>query len=241
MQYGDISMVYDALMYDIPYKAWAEYIFKKINGAKTVLELGSGTGSMTMELASRYDVQALDISSDMLEVAREKLIKNGKSARLISGDMCDFSLQKPVDAVVSVCDGINYLITPEKVKQAFLSVYKNLKPNGRFIFDISTEYKLKGMDGQLYSEDADDVTYIWRNKYENKIITMDIAFFVHEEDENYFRFDETHLQRAHSKDEIEAWLNECGFDLISVTDDYTENSVTEQTMRMTFCAARKEG
>jgi predicted TPR repeat methyltransferase len=142
--------------------------------------------------------------------------------------------------VVSACDGINYLITPEKVKQAFLNVYKSLKAGGIFIFDISTAYKLKAMDGQLYSEDTDEVTYIWRNSFEGDVISMDIAFFVREEDENYFRFDENHLQRAHKQEEIEEWLKECGFDIISVTDNYTDSPVKEDTLRITFCAKRKE-
>ena len=239
MQYGEIALVYDSLMYDMPYSDWAEYIRKNIKG-DTVLELGCGTGSITEKLSAYYDVTALDISEDMLEAAREKLMSKGRQARLINGDMCDFSLHKPVDSVVCICDGINYLITPEKVKQAFLNVYKNVKSGGRFIFDISSEYKLFAMENELYSEDNDTVTYIWRNTVDEdkKLIEMDITFFVNEEDERYFRFDEKHVQRMHSVDEITLWLKECGFKIISVTDNYTDKEITDETMRITFCAEK---
>ncbi len=240
MQYGDLALVYDALMYDMPYSDWADFIFKNLKDAKTIVELGCGTGNMTKILSKKYDVTALDISEEMLESARQKLMKNGISARLIQGDMCSFSLHKKADGAVCVCDGFNYLITPEKVKQAFLSVYNNLKAGGRFIFDISSKYKLLSMDNQLYSEDCDDATYIWRNKAKGDLLNMDITFFVPEGEESYFRFDEQHVQRMHTLEEITSMLQETGFKLISIKDNYTENDIQEDTLRITFVAEKLE-
>lgn len=239
MQYGEIALVYDSLMYDMPYDKWAEFIRKNLKGT-SVLELGCGTGSITEKLCAYYDITALDFSEDMLDIAREKLMKKGKTARFIKGDMRDFALHKPLDNAIIICDGINYLTSPDDVRKTFLKVFDNIRSGGRFIFDISSPYKLKNMAGQLYSEDADDVTYIWRNTMDNDIINMDITFFVAEDDEHYFRFDENHIQRAHSKEEISALLNECGFKIISVTDDYTNDEVKDDTMRITFCAEKKE-
>ena len=238
MQYGEIALVYDSLMYDMPYKEWAEFIRKNLKG-QTVLELGCGTGSITELLSAYYDVTALDLSEDMLDIARQKLMNKGRTARFIKGDMRDFSVHKPMDNAIIVCDGINYLLSEADVKKAFLKVYENIKAGGRFIFDISSAYKLKNMVDQLFSEDADEVTYIWRNTMENDILSMDITFFVAEDEERYYRFDEKHLQRAHSLEEISLWLNECGFEIISITDNYTEESVKDDTIRITFCAEKK--
>ena len=238
MQYGEIALVYDSLMYDIPYEDWAKFIGQNLKG-RSVLELGCGTGSITEKLCAYYDITALDFSEDMLDIAREKLMKKGRMARFIKGDMRDFKVHKPFENVIIVCDGINYLTSLSDVKKTFLNVFDNLLPGGRFIFDISSQYKLKNMAGQLYSEDADEATYIWRNTMEGDIITMDITFFVAEDDTHYFRFDETHLQRAHSIEEISALLCECGFEIISVTDNYTNNAVRDDSMRITFCAEKK--
>ena len=94
------------------------------------------------------------------------------------------------------------------------------------------------MDGQLYSEDNDDITYLWRNSFEaeTRLLTMDIAFFVAEDSTHYVRFDEEHVQRAHRKEEIVLWLEQTGFQVLSVTDDYTEKNSTEKSMRITFCS-----
>ncbi len=240
MQYGDLASVYDALIYDMPYEKWAGFIFKKLENAKSVLELGCGTGNLTELLTRRFNVMALDISADMLDIAAEKTRKTGRRPVFINADMCEFLLNKPADAVVCACDGINYLTSPEQVKKVFANVNRNLKIGGRFIFDISTEYKLKAMDGQLYSEDSDTVTYIWRNSYDEqaKLITMDITFFTSSDGENYTRFDETHVQRAHGVEELETCLSEAGFGLLSVTDDYSDTEAKDDSVRVTFCAEK---
>jgi len=237
MQYGELARVYDAFIYDMPYERWCKFVVDNMNRADKIVELGCGTGNLTVLLARYFDVTALDISGEMLEYASEKIRQGGKKARLINENMCDFSLHRQVDGAVCACDGINYLKTPEQIKQAFFSVNRAIKLGGRFIFDISTEYKLRGMANELYSEDSDEATYIWRNSFDEatKQITMDLAFFVLNKSGNYTRFDETHIQRAHSVEELTVWLEECGFKLISLNDDYTNEQPKKEALRITFC------
>lgn len=45
---------------------------------------------------------------------------------------------------------------------------------------------------------------------------MDITFFVREADGRYRRFQETHEQRAHSAEEIAAWLSAEGFEGVEI-------------------------
>ena len=238
MQYGSLSRVYDELIYDMPYEKWAEFIFNKVPLGAKALELGCGTGNLTKFLAKRFDVTAIDISEQMLIVAQEKLRKSGLPVNFVAGDMTDFSLHKPVDCALCACDGINYLLTPEKVAKAFSSVRKSLKTGGLFIFDISSEYKLTQMDNQLYSEDAQNVTYVWRNSFDKatKCINMDITFFVANNENTYTRFDEVHVQRAHSVSEIQQLLKDNGFETVSVTEDYSLSEITDESLRITFCA-----
>ncbi len=238
MQYGEFAQVYDELMYDVPYEKWVDFIVKKLGKVQNVLELGCGTGNVTQLLASRFDVTALDISEEMLEVAAQKLRKGGKMARLVQGDMCDFKLHRSAEAAVCICDGINYLTEKSKVLKAFKNVRNNVIAGGLFIFDISSEYKLKQMNNQLYSEDNEQVTYIWRNSFdeETKCINMDISFFVCQGDNEYVRFDEVHTQRAHSIEEIKECLKKADFKVISVSDDYSDETVKTDSMRITFVA-----
>lgn len=75
--YTAFAYVYDELMDNVPYDEWAEYLIGllKENGVADglVCELGCGTGQMTRRLAAAgYDMIGIDLSEDMLEVAREQ-------------------------------------------------------------------------------------------------------------------------------------------------------------------------
>ena len=56
--------------------------------------------------------------------------------------------------------------------------------------------------------------------------------------ELYRRFAERQTQRAHSADEIAAWISECGFDKISVFGDRTFDAPREDEMRLHFTAVK---
>lgn len=75
--YSAFAYVYDELMDNVPYDAWAEYLIGllKENGVPEglVCELGCGTGQMTRRLAAAgYDMIGIDLSEEMLDVAREQ-------------------------------------------------------------------------------------------------------------------------------------------------------------------------
>ena len=79
--YSVLAPVYDRLNDTVDYAAWADFLEACIErfGSGTsgtpkdgasILDLGCGTGSMTIELAKRgYDMTALDLSEDMLAEA----------------------------------------------------------------------------------------------------------------------------------------------------------------------------
>ena len=78
MIYDLIAPIYDKVNGDVDYVAWADFIEKIIakeykNGKpELVLDLGCGTGRMTLELAKRgYDMTGVDYSVEMLDIARE--------------------------------------------------------------------------------------------------------------------------------------------------------------------------
>ena len=61
-------------------------------------------------------------------------------------------------------------------------MFESLKPGGRFAFDISGPAKLKGMAGQMYGEDRENVTYVWMNHWQGdpsrRLLKMALTFFV---------------------------------------------------------------
>lgn len=107
--------------------------------AKTVLELGCGSGSMLKVLSRSYRATGIDCSADMLAVAKTKAPR----ARLLLGDITSFQLAEKFDAIISPFDTINHITSFRLWKRVFAAVCAHLAPEGVFIFDVNTESKME--------------------------------------------------------------------------------------------------
>jgi hypothetical protein len=136
---------------------------------------------------------------------------------------------------------VNYLTTGEDVKAFFAAAHKALRTGGALAFDISSRHKLRDkMGNAFFGEERDDVAYLWQNQYDeqNHVIQMDLTFFVEREDGLYERFTEQHEQRAHTAEEICAWLSECGFAEITVYGDRSFDAPDDHCERIHFSAKK---
>src|SRR3954451_1329418 len=106
---------WDARTYDVssePQQAWAGDVLARVHGIAedaTVLDVGCGTGRVTealLALVPRGRVLALDASTDMVALARERL---GHRAAVWCQDVLDLDLQQPVDAVVVLTAALHWV------------------------------------------------------------------------------------------------------------------------------------
>lgn len=244
--YEQFAALYDRLMDDFNYPAWADYYLTLLarHGVKPKLicECGCGTGSMSVEFAKRrMKLVSSDLSEDMLRAAQDKARKSGVMIPFVQQDMRQLSIHKPCEAVLCCCDGVNYLTDRESVHEFFRAAFKALRPGGALAFDISSRYKLRDkMGSAFFGEERDEVAYLWQNQYdmETDIILMDLTFFVRREDDLYERFTEQHEQRAHTKEEILEWLGECGFVDAAAYGDQTFEAPAPDTERIHFIAKK---
>ncbi|MCI9048506.1 MAG: class I SAM-dependent methyltransferase [Hungatella sp.] len=235
-------------MDNIPYEKWADYVHGLLEeyGIKDglVLELGCGTGSLTELLAVMgYDMIGVDSSGDMLGTAMEKRERSGLDILYLLQDMREFELYGTVRAVVSVCDSMNYITEYEDLTQVFRLVNNYLDPGGMFIFDLNTEYKYRQVLGsQTIAESREDCGFIWENEYdeETKLNEYDLTLFVREEGELFRRYEETHVQRAYSVEEIKAALLEAGMEFVAVYDAFTRDGAEDRSQRI-YVIAREQG
>ena len=76
LSFKNYAKYYDFIYQDKNYNRecnFIEEIFKTTKKPKKILEIGCGTGSYTKILLNRgYKVTAIDISGEMLKIAREK-------------------------------------------------------------------------------------------------------------------------------------------------------------------------
>ena len=156
--------------------------------------------------------------------------------------MRKLSLHHSVDAVVSACDGVNYLASRAALSEFAAAAYACLKPGGLLLFDVSSRFKLSTVLGDnTFALDEADSAYIWQNAYdpETKLICMDLTFFARGgEGPHYTRFTETHIQRAHSEREIRAALGSAGFVRVEAYEAFTREPPKETSERLQFVAEK---
>ena len=250
--YSVLAPVYDRLNDTVNYAEWADFVetcFTKFSAGKcrpeSVLELGCGTGSMTLELAKRgYDMTALDLSEEMLSVADQRAREEGLDNILfLAGDMASFELYGTVQAVVCCLDGINHLDRKEDLYACFALVANYLEPGGVFVFDLNTPYKFRTTyaDRDYILED-DGVMCCWRNRLNKKgdVVDFCLTVFEQEKDGSWSRTDGVQRERTYGLRAIRNALEQNGMELVNVCAGYDFAEPDETTERWYLTARRKE-
>lgn len=246
MRYGQFAYIFDDLMSDVAYIKWVDYledIFEKY-GIKPslVLDLACGTGNITIECAKRgYEMIGVDISPEMLSVARQKTLEQELDILFLNQDMTDFELYGTVDAIFCCMDGINYITEKKRLARMFKLVNNYLNNGGLFIFDIRSEYGIESLIGNnTFIEDAEDITYIWENNYDlrKKICDMRLTFFKRE-GEMYSKFYENHRLKAFNPNEIIKLLEAERLKLLGSFDNFSFKKPRGKAERIFFVAKKK--
>jgi len=247
MSYTDLALIYDRLMEDINYNQWVDYLIKQMENhqapGKVVLDLGCGTGSITVALAQRgYKVTGIDISPEMLTQAEQKARVAGTTIPFYQQDIRDLELDFQPDAVIATFDTLNYILNEQDLLSVLEGIYRNLQEDGLVIFDLNTHYKLVEVLGEnVFTYNTENLVYIWENSYDNntRICQMDLSFFALEEKSGkYLRFDETHLERAYEEKDVIEMLAKTGFKLLGVYGELTFEPPGQEEERIFFVARK---
>lgn len=233
------SKYYDLLYKDKDYTGEAEYVHNLIQkhtpGAKSILNLGCGTGRHDFLLAEKgYTITGVDISEDMISIAKTHLSTLNLKPSTLSfkqSDIRTVRLNQTFDAVVSLFHVVSYQTRNEDLQATFSTVKTHLKPGGVFIFDcwygpaVLTDrpsVRIKRLEDEKRSViriaepimhpnvNIVEVNYqiIVRNKASNELETH------HEQ----------HRVRYLFRPEIELFLSHAGFQLLSCREWMTERN-----------------
>ena len=247
MVYGRFAIIYDALMKHAPYDKWVTFttnIIEQFNvPVKTIIDLGCGTGELTIRLGKLgYEMIGIDQSNDMLTVAAEKAYNQQIDINWIQQDIRELTGFKDVDLFISYCDVINYITNLDDVKKVFEQVYNCLKPGGLFIFDFhSINYTEHHLCDRTFADVTDELTYIWECERGDKEGEMfHYMTFFQKENDRYVRFDEVHHQKTYPLIRYKNLLESCQFKKINFYADFMfKDHFSEQKSERIFGVAQK--
>lgn len=117
----------------------ADFIEDTIPKEGVVLDLCCGTGRHSIALVKRgWNVVAIDLSRNLLEIAKSKMKKAAVKFPLVRADMRFFPFQKgTLSATLSMFTSFGYLPSESEDALSLLEIERTLKRNGRFLLDLA--------------------------------------------------------------------------------------------------------
>ncbi len=245
--YSVFSEFYDLFTKDVAYNEKAKFIDDMVSNYTAekgiLLDLGCGTGSLSIEMALLgYDVIGVDSSYDMLAVAREKAALQELSSEIsfIAQKMERLDLYGTVDVAVCLLDSLNHIVDEKLFIKAIERVSLFLHPNGVFIFDLNTVFKHQHiLANNCYIYEEDGVYCGWQNHTKDALTEITLDFFI-KEGEDYYRQTEQFSERGYEREFVEEVIDKAGLKIEAVYDDYTKNPPADNTQRLVYVLTKKE-
>lgn len=91
--------------------------------------------------------------------------------------------------------------------------------------------------GYTFNNQNEDISFLWKSYVGEHphSIEHDLTFFVYQEElDVYERFDETHKERTYPIERYLELLKNAGFQSVTVSADFGEEEVTEESTRWFF-------
>jgi SAM-dependent methyltransferase len=130
--YRDPSLVQ---FYDVENGAWDDFDFcvEMAGGARSVLDLGCGTGQLATMLADGRRVVGVDPAGAMLNVARSRA--GGEKVHWVEAAAQDVRLGEAFDLVLLTGHAFQVFLTDADALNVLKTIAVHLAPGGRFVFD----------------------------------------------------------------------------------------------------------
>lgn len=217
---------------------------------RRVLDLACGEGSFAVLMAKAgFEVTGVDVSPQMLRLARKQAKKQKVNVDFILEDMRSLSFTEGFDLVTCWFDSLNYLLKLEDLKKTFACVRLALKKDGFFIFDMNTIYGLMAYErfGVSWQQshvsvvvDTPELFVVNRCGYDFKkaMSTWKLTGFMKKE-KGWRRMDEVHEERGYALEDIRYSFARVGFEELACFGDLAEMSEPRVESKRLFFVLKK--
>lgn len=194
-EYYDMAKYYDLFYANKSYDKETQFLKDIIDNRKTILDVGCGTGiHMKLLEEQGYCVDGLDLSKDMLEIA--KLRTHG---HVYLGNLLDYSLANKYDVIISMFAVFNHLKDYDEFEKGILHWFEHLKENGILIIDLHNG-RTNGEKENAYNNYKRMMKWTFNTKTFQE--TTDIVYYI---DGKEYR--DTHIFKIYEIDKIKNILD----------------------------------
>ena len=185
----------------------------------TLLELGSGGGSLASHLKPHYTLTLTDVSPRMLAVNRTV---NPESEQL-EGDMRTLRLGRQFDAVL-VHDAIMYATDPDAVLETLETAAVHCRSGGRVLVVPDFVRETFAPDTECGGEDGEDgrglryLSWQWDPDPSDDTYVVDYAFLLRDSDGSVRTVSDRHIEGLFARQQWLEWFKRVGLSATSELD-----------------------
>ena len=240
--FSALASVYDAIMDDIEYEDWAEFLLEFLEQQnfqlKSVLDLACGTGNSTAPFLKRgFECWGVDASPEMLEVARRKL----PGVHLVRGSFTEFQLERQFDLCSCLFDSLNNVLETSDLERTLANVHHHLNQGGWFVADVNTRLGVRelwdgeAIEGVAQMDGGQEVHYHWSHIYDPALELGTVQAFCRLGDKEFL---ELHTERGYDPADLEPLLTKVGFSSVHFME-YPDFAAPDAETARVWVFARK--
>lgn len=187
----------------------------------TLLELGSGGGSLAFHLKAHMRMTLSDRAPEMLAVSRAL----NPECEHVEGDMRTLALARTFD-VVLVHDAIMYATTPDDARAVLCTASRHCRAGGAIVLVpdfVAETFEPDENSGGCEAPDGRSLRYVERKRNpdpSHQTYETAYDFVLTQADGTAVAVHERHRNGLFSRTQWHTWLNDAGFDVTSRIDPW---------------------
>lgn len=242
IEFSDPQLValYDKLN---PFGDDSEFFCKQVEklGAKTIIDLGCGSGLLTLELAKRgYQMTGVEPSEAMLAIARGKPLANKVVWLQGSFEQMD---RLQADMVLMTSHVAQFFIEEQEWQAMLQAAHKALHVDGHLVFDVRrlTKPPFIGWptenNRKKFKDAAIGVVEWWHKllEVEDKLVRYELHYFFERSGEEVVSVNELVFR---GQEEVSKALSDAGFKTEAIYGNWDGSPASPSSPEMMFVAKR---
>lgn len=213
--YRKLSKYYDLIYLFKDYKKESEEISKLIlkykrNEARSLLDVGCGTGLHIKYLKAKYACTGLDLNEEMLKIAR----RNVKGVRFLQGNMLSLNIKQKFDVITCLFSAIGYAKTAEQLRKTLSGFYKHLNLGGICIIDAwfdKAHWRVGSVHLHSYNGNDIKIARVGYSAIKGDLSILDEHYLIAEKDKGVMYIPDKSELRLTEREEFLRLMKDAGF------------------------------
>lgn len=198
----------------------------------SILDCHCGTGFHCALLTGMgYEVEGVDVSPHMLEVARQNLAARGLAVQLLEADVKEMRLGREFDCVLSMGNSLPHEFGDDNLQRSLQRMHQALRPGGLAIVHIENFDRLR-RDGDRFipsvfnRTEHGTETFIFAIDYFEDLVVFNILSVIEEDGVPQFNVDVVEYNPV-SVAKMKTLMIQAGFRGIEIYGDFNRTPIEE--------------